>query len=83
MTPSSIPLAVRIPFFHVAAIFNPDINLCIFFPNTFFRISFIFQDITSGAHLPDSLYRIYKGTGVAVEKETGLAGYSWIRFVRQ
>lgn len=51
---------MRIPFFHVAAIFNPDINLCIFFPNTFFRISFIFQDITSGAHLPDSLYRIYK-----------------------
>ena len=66
---------MRVPFFHVAAIFNPDINLCIFFPNTFSRISFIFQDITSGAHLPDSLYRIYKETGIVIYNETGIVVY--------
>ena len=64
MAASSIPLTVRVPFFHVPAVFNSDIVLCIFFPNIFSRISFIIQDITSGAHLPDSLYRIYQQTSV-------------------
>jgi sec-independent protein translocase protein TatA len=57
---SSIPLTARVLFLHVPAIRNPDIILSISFPNIFSCISFIIQDITSGAHLPCPLYRIYQ-----------------------
>ncbi len=75
MPASNIPLTVRVPFFHVPVLFNPDITLRIFFPNIFSRITFIIQDITSGAHLLDSLYRIYKETGIVVYKETRIVVY--------